>query len=189
MLAALASLWALVSGFNFGPIILFFQTLGSSIIKNWKAWLIGLLLLSNVGAAYEWSHTNDLLSKEKAAHAADIATFKKAQADANLAAQKEKVTLQKESKANADQADANYATLLTQYRANLLRYSANQSVAGPAIDHQLSSTQGGNGPGAGSQLPSTLIISSDDAQICATNTARLQAVHEWALNPPKDPTQ
>lgn len=183
-----AGVISLFSGINVGAVFTglgsFFSGLFANMIKYWQYWLIGLLIVGNLFNGGEWRHTNAMLIKERAAHAADIASFKKAQADADTKAQTERAVLLKESKANAAQADANYTTLLSSYHASIMRYKAPQGTARGRSDNQLSTTQGGDGSSTSTELPSTLTISGDDAQICAVNTARLQAVHDWAVSLP-----
>lgn len=181
---------SLFSGVNVGGIFTGIGNFFSGLIKNiethWQLWLVGLLIAGNIFTAWGWNHTTTALTKEKAAHAADIASFKSAQAIADQKAQIIKQTLQKEAKANADQADASYSNLLTKYHANLVHY-ANQSGSQRSSNSELPATQGGNGPSSDTDLPKELMISGDDAQICAVNTARLVAVHDWAVNLPKQP--
>jgi hypothetical protein len=188
------TVFSLFTGINFGSLLAGVGTFFTGLIKNietyWYFWLIAVLVAGNLFTGWGWQHTKGQLIQEKAAHAADIASYKKAQADANAKAQQERAILQKESKADADQADANYSGLLARYRASLMRYSqTSASAAGKPGDNQLSTTQGGDGPGSSSQLPTTLTISGADADICAVNTARLEAVHDWAITLPKEATQ
>lgn len=152
---------------------------------KWYAWVIGVLAASNLFTYAEWRHTSALLHIEKSVHAQDISNFRTAQATADAAAQAEKTVLLQESKTNAAKADASYSALLTQYHTNLLRYSTHQGATKQADSDQLSTTKGSDGPSESTNLPSTINISSDDAQVCAVNTARLQAVHDWAVSLPK----
>lgn len=177
---------SLFTGINFGSIFAgvgtFFKDMAASITKHWPLYLVGTLLLSNVFTAWEWNRTSASLTKEKAAHVADIASFKKAQAEADTKAQAERAVLQKESKANADQADANYTGLLAKYHSSLVRYSqGHPGSTGKSYNYQLPTTQSSNGPSEGTEIPSTITITGDDAEICAENTARLEAVHDWAV--------
>lgn len=156
--------------------------------KYWQLALFAGLILSNMTAFNGWHSSHVNLVKEQAAHKLDIANFKQAQTDANKQAQATRDSLIKESKTNADQADAKYGTLLSSYRANLLRYQANQSGGSQADHSQLSTPQGGNGPSPNPVLPSTSItISTEDANVCAVDIARLVAVHDWAVSLPKEP--
>lgn len=174
----------------------FFTGLFANIKVNWPIWLVGVLIASNLFFVWEWRHTDAALIKERASHAADIASFKQAQATADAKAQSERATLLKESKANADQADAHYSTLASQYHASLVRYAGHQSGTKQSGNNQLSTSGGSNGSSSSSDLPTavgdlppTITITSGDAQICAVNTARLSAVHDWAVALPKQVTQ
>lgn len=171
---------------NFGTIIPTLQTIGANIIKYWQYWLIAVLLVFNALTGYELNHTRNSLKTEVAAHARDITDFKNAQAEADKQAAAVKAALTKESKADADKADASYSILLARYRGSLLRFSSGQGGSGSSSDSQFPTTQGGDGPSSGAQLPKSITISGDDAGICAVNTARLQAVHDWATSLPKE---
>lgn len=174
-----------ISAFNIGsvfesvwPIV---QSLVQNIIKNWKIWLIAFLVLLQVGGGYAIYHEHSNYVKEVAAHKADNSKFIAAQAAANQTEQNIKQQLQTESKAAKHEADTNYNALLVKYNASLMRYSANKSGSSSAGDNQLSTPQSVDGPGADAYLPVQITISGSDAEICAVNTARLQAAHEWAL--------
>lgn len=177
-----------LTGVDFNAIGNVLKTIGQSMIKYWYLWIIGILIVSNGLTGWQLKHTRDALKTEVAAHAKDILDFKNAQAEADAKAQTITATLTQRSKDDATKADANYSNLLAQYRVNLLRYRTSQGGTQQAGDHQLSTTQSGNGPSASTEL-STLVISQEDAGICAVNTARLQAVHDWAIGLPKEVTQ
>lgn len=197
MLAFLLALLPKLPAFNiFNPMvgIMALLTPTFAFVKKWWRFIVPVLLIAtNCATIYEWRNTNLALTAEKAAHTRDINTFRTAQATANAAAEQIRQNLLKESKANADQADAQYATLLSQYRTNLLRYQANQSSPSPTQYYQLPATGSSTGPSTGTVVSpppiafsnAPVTISIDDANICAVNTARLQAVHDWALNQPK----
>jgi hypothetical protein len=171
-------------GSIFSGIGSFLKALIANIIHYWYVWLIVILLSSNGFTYWRWQVNHTQLIKEVAAFNAQAASFKAAQAAATSQANAERALLQKESKADADQADANYATLLSQYNANLLRYRAGQSGTQQSGNNQLPAPQGSDGPSTGPQLPTEITISGSDAEICAFNTARLQAVHDWAVTLP-----
>lgn len=155
------------------------------LLSNWKAILIGLISLGCIGLVWDVQHTSELLKKERIAHAADISTFKAVQLTADNNAKAIAAKLQQESKASADQADANYSNLLAKYQSSLVRYSTNQGNTKPANSNQLPPTQGGNGPSTGTIVPQSIMITENDADICSVNTARLVAVHDWAIGLPK----
>lgn len=165
----------------------FFAVVFHNIEAHWRIYLPILLACLWLGSSYGWYHDHDLLLRERAAHKLDVDNFKKAQAAADAKAQAIKHSLQQEATSNANAADARYGELLAQYRANLVRFKADQSRTEQPGDSQLSPAQSSDGPSPSPVVPSDSIsISLGDAQICAVNTARLQAVHDWALNPPKD---
>ena len=173
-----------ISGINFEAITSFFQQLLTSLIKYWQYWLIALLVSLLALCGVSLNDTKTKLVKEQIAHTNDITNFKNAQAQAEAQAAQDKVILQKESKADADQADAAYTTLYAKYHAVLLRYTSQASASGTqsTVDNQLQSAKGSNGPSEGPNISITM----SDAQICAENTARLQAVHDWAITLPED---
>jgi hypothetical protein len=135
--------------------------------------------LTNVVTFCQWRSVSAALVEEKAAHVKTIEIFKTAQREADVRAQAIRDTLTKEAKADAKRADESYASLLTKYRASLVRYQANQgSSSGPSPSNN-PTPESGNGPSASPQLPEAITISMNDAQICAINTARLQTVRDW----------
>ena len=144
------------------------------------------LIVSNILTFTIMRNTQGRLAKEQASHAQTIENFKTAQREADIRAQAIRETLLKEAEADAKQADANYSALLSKYNASLLRYKANQSAAVRPDSSQYPATQSGDGPSASPEVPPAgVVISMSDAQICAVNTARLQAVREWAISLPK----
>lgn len=175
-----------LTGIDFNAIGNILKAIGASMIKYWYLWIIGVLLSLNIVTGYEFKTTKDNLAKEVTAHVKDIQDFKTAQETANANAISIQTTLTKESQDNADKADSDYSSLLGKYRASLVRYGAGQGGAKQSGDHQLSTAQSGNGSGASSQFPQGLTISGADADVCAVNTARLVAVHDWAVNLPKE---
>lgn len=163
-----------------------------SPIKYWKNYALAALIATNLLTVSLWRNTNETLADERIAHAKEVATFVQAQKDANANAQRIKTNLEKESKANAQKAEAQYADLLGQYRSNLLRYQqATRSVASRPSDNRDIPTglSVGTGPDPAVSRPwppeGNIIISLADADVCAVNTARLQAAHDWAKNLPK----
>lgn len=162
----------------------FLPVLWTFIKTHWKAILFDLFVVAFGFSLFEWHNASKALKTEKVAHQADINAFKNVQATADKAAKDLKTKLETEGKAKSDEADKNYSTLLTQYRASLLRYSTNQSNSGQSDNSQFSTTTGGNGPSQSTDLPPTITITTPDAQICAENTARLKSVHDWAVDLP-----
>ncbi len=153
----------------------------SNFKAYWRFYVPLLLVLLQLGTAYGWSHDHKLLVAERLAHQTDVTAWKAAQASAESKIIATKKDLEKKSKEKADAADKNYTTLLAKYRTSVLRYQANQSVLSrPGGDQQPQAPESGNGPSTGTNIS----ISIEDANVCAVNTARLQAVHDWALSLP-----
>lgn len=128
-----------------------------------------------------WVHTNNVLQRERAYHQQFEQRVKDAQAEANQKAEQKRKELEEKARREAEQADKRYDDLYSKYRANLLRYQASQRSSGGPSDRYLQATEGGDGPGGSPELSEGLIISVHDAEICAVNTARLQAVRDWAI--------
>jgi hypothetical protein len=178
LLGLLGKFGGLLSGINFSGI---FSALFNSITTYWKYWLVGLLIAVQLGTLYGWHYDHEALIKERASHQLDITNFKNAQKAADTKEQTIKTQLQTESKAAKNEADTSYGALLKQYDASLLRYATHPSGPVQPSNNQLPATQGSNGPSQSANLPATLTITGDDGQVCADNTARLQASHDWAL--------
>lgn len=151
-----------------------------NVKKYWHAYLVAVVLVLLSASSWGWFNDHNLLLKERDAHQQDLENIKTAQQTALEKAKDKKDFLDKEAKINADQADVRYSALLAKYRSNLVRLQASQGSVVRSDSGDDAPAQGGNGSSTGSQVPS-VIISDDDAQICLVNTARLQAVHDWAL--------
>lgn len=152
-----------------------------SMKKHFKWWLIGLLALLNVVTGMLLYNGRHDLTVEKAAHQRDIKSYKDAQAQAEDKVKEVTEQLTEKGKQDAKTADQSYATLNAKYRSTLLRYQTlERTSSGPGSSVPVDTTKGGNGNGGDTELPAALTISGDDARICAVNTARLQAIQEWA---------
>jgi uncharacterized protein len=91
----------------------------------------------------------------------------------------------------AAQSDHTAADLRGRYHAAVLQLAAAQSRARSAhLPGDADAAARSDGPGDGAGVPAgggtgdpadPLAISRDDALTCADNTARLQAVHDWAV--------
>jgi hypothetical protein len=149
----------------------------------WREGLIVLLSCFSIVSCSQWSSTHDKLVAERAAHALDIKSFKTAQTQAEQKIKDTTQRLQQESKVKADAADESYRELYAKYRANLLRYKADQGVrSGPSGGQQTGTPEEPARSGASPQLyEGEISIAMADANICVENTARLEAAHEWAL--------
>ncbi|WP_257540985.1 hypothetical protein [Sphingobium sp. CFD-1] len=156
----------------------------SFLRAHWKPIGAAFLLLALIIQTFRLSATEGALSAEKAGRRADHAAYEKAQAQAAADALSAKLKKDAENAQKAEQADQRYADLSQQYRAAVLRYQAAQREAGSAdLSIPAESPESGDGPGRGAVFPvGSILIPENDAFICATNTARLQAVREWAAS-------
>lgn len=137
--------------------------------------LAGLSLALGVG----WYVSNLKLDAERKGRKADTQKYVAAQAQATVLAYQQKIAQEQKDRQRADQADAAYANLLSKYNASLLRYaSAQGSAHPPSMSKPPSNAQGSDGPSGDSFVS----IPMNDARICAVNTARLQALHDWAIS-------
>lgn len=152
----------------------------SSLKKYWKLYFVGGLVALNLITAWGWEHEHKSLVQERANHQLDINHFKDAQREADTNAKALAQKLKDEGKAKANEADKKYSNLLAQYRASVLRYKANQSSASSSGNSEFQSAPSSNGPSSSSSI----LITIEDANICAVNTARLQAVHDWTVDLP-----
>lgn len=151
---------------------------------NWKLLLgVGLILLLIV-QTFRLQNTQAALEAERAARSADRSEYRRAQAEATANALADARKKEAEDAKKADAADARYADLSQQYRAAVLRYQAAQGAARQAdLPSAPESPASSDGPGGPSLVPQgSILIPQEDALICATNTARLEAVRGWALN-------
>lgn len=145
------------------------------IPKSWYAPIVlGLaLIITSLG----WADSHKALVQERVSHQLDVQRFKDAQAEANRKAEAKRTELEKKAKDDAKKADGRYNALLAEYRSNLLRFKANQSGSVGSGHNKLQTTEGADRSGSSTDV---LTISISDAEVCAVNTARLQAAHDWA---------
>lgn len=161
------------------------MSLLAEVIKYWRFWVPAVLVATNLFTVSALLETKEDLNQEKKDRATEVQRFRDAQDTANNLAKQAKRRIEEENKRNAEQATQRYDDLLDKYRANLVRYKTDQSVAPGALHYQYP-TPGVPSVGAGSTSvpsgtsPDSITISLRDADICAVNTARLQAAHEWA---------
>lgn len=160
-------------------LIPFLLSLGRSY---WREAISGALLLVLVVTALllhtARSERDAAIAGRKADRAAYVAAQETARSNALAAAAKKDA----ENVRKANAADARYADLIAQYRANSLHYSAAQSATGHAnLPATGQTAESANGPGGLAIVPQgNVLIPQADVLICADNTARLQAAHEWA---------
>jgi hypothetical protein len=107
-----------------------------------------------------------------------ILNVKNAQEQAKVLDLERALEQERKDAENARKADEAYNDLLRKYNSSIVRYQASQRTPGGITLSSSSSTF----DGSYERSESTIIsITLDDAGICAENTARLQAVRQWAL--------
>lgn len=120
------------------------------------------------------------LRVEKSRHETDLANFKAAQAKANADWQAEIARVQTENRRKNDEADRRVDAARTDYAARVMRLPT-----APRADPGLSSSREVPGAGVPARADGpggdTVLLARSDAMICATNTARLEAAHDWAV--------
>lgn len=136
-----------------------------------------MAVVSSVG----WYVTSVKLDNERTARESDYARYKAEQKDYEAKAQAEARRKEQEYAEQARKADESYDSLLSKYNDSLVRYKASQgTIRRDNLPISTNTSEGSNGPSESSELPSELIIITyDDALICAENTARIKTVHDW----------
>lgn len=130
-----------------------------------------------------WRFSVNELALEKAGRKADTLSYVAAQEKAKSNALELKIEQEKKDAKRKEDADATADGLRRKYDSLLQDYARAQSKARAAnLPSPSKASQGSNGPSGGTELPETIEIPYDDARICAVNTARLEAVHQWATS-------
>lgn len=164
-----------ITGINLGQVL---STVWASVRKYWRYYLPVFLVILQALTAFGWYREHGSLQHEQAVHQADIKSYKDAQAQATAQAEQLKKQFTLASKVQADEADQNYSNLYNKYRTVLLRYQATSGSPRPTSNSEPGgATQSANGPGESADV----LITAEDADTCAVNTARLQAAHDWAI--------
>ena len=133
-------------------------------------------LLAAVFGAVE-HHEANRWANTAATRSATIGAMRVASMTATRNAQAEKELRDAQNRKLAADGDHAAAALRARYDAAVLRLADAQRSTGGA-DLPLASTPATRGDRPGESAG--LSVSRDDALICADNTARLQAVHDWA---------
>ena len=157
-------------------------------IKNYIILGLGTLFLLSLTANYV---QRDMYNNCVAAREADQKAYKAEQQEAAAIAYRNALEVERKNAERAQQADAAYAALSSQYRASVLRTQAAQRTSRPT---HLSATPNSTGSPDGSdpsadvpEYPADITITTEDALICADNTARLLAAQSWALSATTSP--
>lgn len=147
---------------------------------NWKPMaILAIVAIALLG----WYTTSQKLEASKAGRLADRATYKAEQAQAEATALSEKMKKEAQYAVEREKSDALAVDLGGKYHAAVLRYQATQREASRTnLPKSATPAESVDRPGGSTILPaSTLMIPKEDAMICATNQARLEAAHAWAL--------
>lgn len=111
---------------------------------------------------------------------ADQASYKAAASEAKVKNLEEVKKINEENDRKAEVSDDRYDALRKLYDANLVQYARDQATKRNSGTVQLSSVTATTGGGYTTSESTEISISFEDAGICAENTARIQAVKEWA---------
>lgn len=150
--------------------------------------LLAGILITSLG----WYITNARLTAaksevttQKSLRKKDRAQYQAAQKEAEARAYQQKQRIERENNERAKKADQDYNDLLSKYNAALVRYrSAQRSASRSDLPRSSDSSESGDRPSESSELfenSEPVIIPFEDAKICAENTARLEAVRDWAI--------
>ncbi len=145
-----------------------------------------LLAIAGLSAALMLSRARldsarQALTAERALRAADAAAFEAAQARADASWRAEVARIQNRNRRLNDDADRKVDAARADYATRVLRLPPAPADPGPS----------GGGALPGAELPARadrsggapILLDRADALICAANTARLEAAHEWAAEP------
>lgn len=119
------------------------------------------------------------LALERALHQTDIANMRAAQAVANADWQAETARIRATNGRLKDETDRAADAVRIQYLDRVLRLPGAATDPGAATNAALSGT--GTAEGADRSGRDAILLARSDALICATNTARLEAAHDWAM--------
>jgi hypothetical protein len=153
----------------------------------WKPALAALLIATLAWQHHRLKAVHGQLAAERAAHALTIDRYRQAQDVAARIATKAKQDKEAANDIARHQADADLEPLRARYRAavdKLRRQAppAGRATSQPDLPGSSQAAQGIDGPGASAGVPfGSMIVTHDDALICADNTARLQIARDWAL--------
>jgi len=118
------------------------------------------------------------LAIERALHETDLANVRAAQAKANADWQAEIARISQENRRLNDEADHKAATGSAVFADRVMRLPT--AAADPDLS-RASAMSGADAPsGADRSGGDAILLARADALICAANTARLDAAHDWA---------
>lgn len=155
----------------------------STVRAHWKLAVMSLLLALCAIQSVRLSNTQLKLTAEREGRASDREATRLAMLAAEANAKADKLKWENFYAAKAKAADTRATGLAADYRAAVLRFESDQRKARTALAAaSRSSSAVADGPGGYPELPEgSILIPTNDALICATNTARLVSARKWAL--------
>lgn len=160
--------------------------------RYWKVALLTVLVLALIVQTFRLDATQARLEAESAARARDWLEYARAQAEAESEALSQKLKKEAEDARNAENAQIAYDRLRERFDG-LVRAQAARGAPGRANLSRPAAPAGVPALAAeGFGIPfGSIIVSVDDALICADNAAYALAAHQWALGlsggePPHD---
>lgn len=150
---------------------------------NWKLIGIGVLIVA-LALTYAWGSAGwRKADREHAAHEQTKRDYKAAQAKAQSAFDAQIAAFQAHNRRLNDEAAKKVADATIVYRDRVVRLQSAAATCYPD-SAQVSATGVPVSPdrsGAEAELSDRVVIKRNDALICATNQARLEAAYAWAL--------
>lgn len=142
------------------------------------------LLVALAFTYWQWDHASLRLAQQKQktelselGRKNDRLAYAKAQEEAKVKSLNKVIEVERKRNEEARKADEAYTSLLNRYNASIVRYQASQR---PSAGINMSSTSVTSSGSDFSSESTQISITIEDAGICAENTARLKAAHEWA---------
>ena len=150
--------------------------------RYWKVALLAVLVLALIVQTFRLDATQARLEAESAARARDWSEYARAQAEAESEALSQKLKTEAEYARNAENAQLSYDRLRERFDG-LVRAQAARSAPGRTDLPRPATAAGVPALAAeGSGVPfGSIIVSVDDALICADNSAYALAAHQWAM--------
>lgn len=150
--------------------------------RYWKVALLAVLVLALIVQTFRLDATRARLEAESAARARDWLEYARAQAEAESESLSQKLKKEVEDARNAENAQIAYDRLRERFDS-LVRAQAARGAPGRADLSRPAAAAGVSALAAqGAGVPfGSIVLSVDDALICADNSAYALAAHQWAL--------
>lgn len=152
------------------------------IVGPWQYATGGLAVALALSLAWG-TRVDSLRARHKAVHAETVQRYTQAQKDAQAAFDAQRAADKAHNRRLNDEAAKKVAATTIVYRDRVIRLPTAAATCYPD-SAQVSATGVPTSPDrsrAEAELSDRVVIKRNDALICATNQARLEAAHEWAL--------